>query len=136
MAWTATLKEAPFREGAHIVVIVRYTDGTNTIDQRYTQSVLDAETIKATARSKVASLNYLDTVVSSMAAGDAIDLTPPAVIAPVVDAARAAWFSDYFKLQKYMRLVNLGLLAASDTRIVTLQTSLKANWLNTYFDGV
>lgn len=139
MAWTAKLRDTPKRESGKWTVIIQYTDGTNVINKDYQFQSINVEQIKNAVRGEVKRLNDVDAEVPTLNAGDVIDITPPAVVTPIqtqeqIDAA--AWFTDYEKLRKLVRLANAGLILMTDARIVTLQTTLKAGWKNAYLEGV
>lgn len=137
MAWTARLREAK-RSGGKWDVAIIYTDGIDTLVKGYQFERPDESAIRAFVRAEVDRLNATAAEVPTLVDGELIDLTPPdAPPAPTAaEIARAAWFADFHKLQRLFRLADVGLIAKLDARIVALQTSLKADWLNSYIDGI
>lgn len=141
MTWAAKLLNAT-KDGGVLLASVEYTDGT-TVRQKGHHVVPATETaLRREVRAEVARLDAAATETITTAEGAAIDLTPEVVLptpTPKPTQAEldaAAWFDRYGKLQALQRLANHGLILPTDTRITTLQTRLKADWLNAYLDRV
>ena len=138
MSWTATFRDARFDGKWNVAV--NYTDGVVSTTKGYTLDTVNLDLLKTIARNEVAAMNAAAIEVVPLTAGASIDLTPPTPPTPPTptaeEIAREAWFADFNSLQKLLRLANTGLISIADSRIITLQTSLRALWLPTYMDGV
>lgn len=139
MAWTAKLRDAKPSNGKWDVSIT-YSNGVTEIVRGYVLPVIGDGQIRELARNEVAALDAADMASTTIIKGAFIDLTPPVVAdppAPTADeVAEASWFQRFHRLSDLMRLVELGLLPASDSRIATLQTTLKADFKPAYLDRI
>lgn len=137
--WTATLLRATRNHG-RLDIEIAYSDGTDTINKSYNLENPTKKSIRALARNEASRLAKLASEVIDLPVGTTIDVTPDPVTPPPAptpeEIAEGAWFKDWHKLQRLMRLANAGLIQPTDARIVTLQTSLKADWLNAYMAGI
>lgn len=135
MAWSAILREAKRSAGQWDVSII-YTDGLATRVRGYTVQALSDGLIQQLAREEIARLTASDAGSTTLAGGSAIDVTPPADAPPVVDAARDAFFRDVRTYRRYLRMIELGVLAATDTRVTTLKAAIVAAFQPSYQDGI
>lgn len=143
MAWTATLKDAEYRE-THWFVEVVFTDGTRTKKEGYPFTGTTPAQLAAFVRGKAKEFNRTDAAVDfTTFIGQSIDVTPPTVDPPAPptqeELDRDAWFTDYRVLQSMLKVTtDIPALATpqTNTAIANLRTSLEAGWLNSYLDGV
>ena len=140
MTWTATLIDAKDRDN-HWKIVVEFTDGVKTIERAYRYTGTTTAALKAFVRGQALQLEQTDPVDISGFIGQSIDVTPPPPPDPPTQAEidRAAWFTDYRQLNQLLRVtesVPALATAQATTLIANLRTSLEADWLNSYLDGI
>ena len=139
--WTATLIRAEKRNG-RLDFEIEYLDDTDGEITRIAYSLQSAtkKQVRNLARREAARLDALKSEVIDLPVGQSINIDPDVVPDPPpptsAEIAREAWFDDWRRLNKLLRLANAGLLSMTDIRITNLQTSLQADWQNSYLDGV
>jgi hypothetical protein len=142
MTWTATLIRADDRD-SHWKIGVEFTDGNRTKQQGYNFTGSTAAELKAFIRAKAQEFEKSDGIDLSTFIGQSIDVTKPTVDPPTLptdaELDRAAWFSDYRKLQAMIKVTtDIPALATpqATTAIANLRTSLEPGFLNSYLDGI
>lgn len=137
--WTATLLKFDTDNG-RVDIEVEYTDGVDTHIRSYNLNQPTKKSIRDLVRNEANRFEAVKTEVIDLPVGLSIDITPDPVTPPpgptAEELAEKAWFDDWHKLNRLVRLANNGLIEMTDTRIVTLQTSLQAGWLNSYLDRI
>lgn len=139
MTWTAKLQSAR-KQAGQLYCVISYTDGTEVLEKSYQLNV-DDEAIKRAARNGVTQLENADNSNITLIEGTDIDLTPPAVVPPTPltpeEIARNAWFTDFDEFLGFHKLDTYSLLRAQDNaRLNQLRTSLAADYLPEYLDGI
>jgi len=129
---TAKLLDAVKRDNRWKIT-VEYTDGAIVKVESYSFAGVTAQQLKDFIRSKLSNRDSIKDADFSAFVGKEIDLSQPVTPDPTAEEiAKAAWFDDFRKLERLLRLVNAGLIQSDDSRITALQTSLIAGWLNSY----
>jgi len=125
VAWTAEAISNTFKAGSAVVVL-RFTDGTDTLDEVYRSTNPTAEWIPKTARDRIAQLT----------AAKAFSITPgpitPADPDPGPDGPHGRFIHRMRLLTDLKAMVDLGVLPADNLRIVALtawlQGKVAAHW--------
>ena len=134
MAWTAELigKE---KEATHIDLIVRFTDGANTVTERFRiQGSLTVDGFRGRVRSKIAALNALPQTEIDIPLGS-VDLTPPTPPPPptAAEIAETQWQRKFERLQVAQHLVDHGVIPNTLPAYVNLRNEVQSEFLPAYF---
>ncbi len=142
MTWTATLTGKRVEHG-RIWIEVTYTEDAVTHVKTHNLTNTTAKHIKSLLQADVNRFDAVDPVEFNHAVGATIDITPDPIIPPdpptQAEIDKAAWFDDYRTLQQMLQVTNdiPDLLTAQrQTQITNLQTSLDADWLNSYLGDI
>lgn len=136
MAWTATLRDLKHHAGQWDVSVV-YTDGVTTVTRGYVFQHLSDDLVREAARSTVQTLERADVAVVTLTPGGTIDLTPPLPqTPPPPDVPLDTFRTRLRQLQRLMRMVELGLILRTDSRIVTLVAAIQTAWDARFMDEV
>lgn len=124
--------EVTFTENG--VTHIRSHNLTNT-DPKYVKSLLQRQVNEFDAVDPVGEFPY--------PVGTIIDITPDPVIPPPdptpEEITKAAWFADWRTLNQMIEVttaIPALLTTQAQTQITALQTSLEADWLNSYLGDI
>ncbi len=138
--WIATLLRAEKMHGRLVLEVAYSDDGAEPIIERDNLVGATRKSVRDHVRRQVAKFEALKNENIDLPIGQTIDIDPDVVIPPTPptaeEIARRDWFLRWNRMQRFVRLVDAGLLQADDTRITNLRTSLQADWDNSYMDGV
>lgn len=123
MAWTASIVNVEKQPGV-ILVTVRYTDGTKTIDETYKSfGTPGIDWIPNTAKDKIINLNGVEA--AAVAVGTIPEPSP-------VDPGLQIFYQKLRKLDVITKLIAIGAIAANDAKVTAfvngLKTDLGAYW--------
>jgi len=138
MSFTAKLLNAVKRDSGWKLTI-EFTDGADVRTESFRFTGTTNRQLKSFIRSEAEKLAVIKTSDFSAHIGKELDLTPdPVVVTPPTaeKIAKADWFKDLHKLDRLIHLANNGLIQSDDSRITSLQTSLKSDWLNSYLGDI
>ena len=135
MTWTATLKDCRREPLAWSVTIVYTSDTEKPVVRTYNPQSVQGDVIPALARAEIARFEQLAASDGKVpfAVGAVLDLTPPAVTprSPTsAELARAAWISDYRKLQAMKKALAVGIGRQAD--VDTQAAKVRAAYLPEY----
>jgi hypothetical protein len=132
MAWTASVLSKTRPRADELIIIVRYTDGTNNVDETYiTRGIPDSVWIEKSVRDKIKQLNGLGSYVEP----------PVGPITPLPDTTDpdpnfTAFMADLRRFRSlWDLLVMTEIVLKTNTKIVTLQDSIKSR-IATYVDRI
>lgn len=138
MAFTAKLLKAE-KSDSGWKIEVEFTDGSDISVRKFRFSGSTDEQLIGFIRNQAASLDTIKNSDFSIHVGKEIDLTET-IETPaeptVEEIAKSEWFDDWRKLDSFKHLANNGLIEQTDIRIINLQTSLIAGWLNSYLGDI
>jgi hypothetical protein len=121
MTWTATILQI---DKAARTAVVKYDNGTESFTDQITAQTMEEG--KQIIINKINQLNASTPLVEGV-----VDTTVAPVVQPVVptptqaELDRQTYFDDLVKLRKAKELVDLGVIPATNTQYVALQTRIK-----------
>jgi predicted transcriptional regulator len=114
--WTANIYKKDFSNGAYRVHVA-YTDGTNKSDEVY--SLANLLTLEGTVRNRLAQLNALATLITTIPTGP---YTPPSSTPPT------AYELAKTEVVRVQELVDLGVLTEQDQEYINAINALKTEY--------
>ena len=139
MTWTAKIIRAEKRNDKWKSA-VEYSNGTETFSKGYTLDPVSEAKAAGMLRAKIAELNSFESDAFPFPIGQVLDLTPPTVTptptpAPTAaETAKQAWLDDFYLMEKYQRLIAVGVLQSNNSTVAALQSSLATDYLPEYLD--
>ena len=142
MAWQAELTDKREEHGRIWIEITFTEDGVTHI-RSHNLTNTDPKYVKSLLQAQVNQFDAVDVLEFPYPIGTVIDLTPDPVIPPPdptpEEIAKAAWHADWRKLNQMLEVtaaIPALLTAQAQTQITALQTSLEADWLNSYLGDI
>jgi len=126
--FTAKLKSKDTVNGT-VHCVVTFTDGTKSVDETVIPS--DMVGLKHWIRGRLATFNFpkvMETVdVGTEIKDEVVELTTEEI-------ATEKWFSDFRKMERVQKLVDLGVFPSDQAQIVALRNKLQADFKLEYID--
>jgi len=138
MTVTAKLLKA-VKAGGVWKLAVEFSDGEETGIKHYRFNGTTDEQLKNFIRSEAKKLTKVKESDYSMHVGKEMDITDEVIEIPEPtpeEIAQAAWFKDWYKLDKLIHLADNGITERDHASIVALQTSLKKGLKNSYLEDI
>ena len=142
MAWQAELTDKREEHGRIWIEITFTEDGVTHI-RSHNLTNTDPKYVKSLLQAQVNQFDAVDVLEFPYPIGTVIDLTPDPVIPPpdptLEEIAKAAWHADWRKLNQMLEVttaIPALLTAQAQAQITALQTSLEADWLNSYLGDI
>jgi len=138
MTVTAKLLKA-IKTGGVWKLAVEFSDGEEAGVKHYRFNGTTNEQLINFIRSEAKKLVKVKESDYSMHVGKEMDVTDEVIDIPEptpAEIAQAAWFKDWYKLDKLIHLADNGLIERDHAGIVKLQTSLKADMKNSYLEDI
>lgn len=131
--WTATVKEkGEVAQGAYVVV--DFTDGARTVTEQCIPQDLDG--FRHWVRSRLASFNVKTDLDAKYAVGSTVVVTETLPTPTADEIARNEWFNDFRRMERVQKLVDLGIVLATNAKVVALRDRLKTNLRVEYIDAL
>jgi hypothetical protein len=131
--YTATLKlKEEVAQGLRITV--DFSNGVKTI----TETVIpqDETGLKYWVKSRLASLNSIEVIDSTYTVDTEID-TDDVVVPPTqAELDKVEWFSDFARMERVQKLVDLGVIPSDHAKVTALRTKLQTNLKASYIDAL
>lgn len=116
-----------------IIVTVEFSNGTNSFKETVTPQ--DAKALKWWVRDRLNHFNAASEIDTTYSTGQVIDVSEEPAPAPTAaELAKEAWFVDFMKMQDIQKLIDMGVFAGNETKIVNLRNSLKTNFKPEYLN--
>ena len=143
MVWLATLTDKREEHG-RVWIEITFTQDSVTHIRSHNLTNTDPKYVKSLLQRQVNEFDAVDVVNEfPFPIGSSLDLTPNPVIPPPdptpEEIAKAAWFADWRTLNQMLEVtaaIPALLTAQAQTQITALQTSLEADWLNSYLGDI
>jgi hypothetical protein len=132
--WTATVKSKELVGGA-LNVTVDFTDGTRTV----TESCIpqDKAGFEFWVKSRLATFNGGVAIDAEYAVDAPVVIAEPVVVPPTqAELDYAEWFNDFNRLVRVQKLIELGIIQASNAKVVALKNKVTTNLKAEYIDSI
>jgi len=124
MAYTARIIRKEKEDGL-LRITVEYTNGVDIVRQNIQlNTVPDTDWLKRKIKNRIQELESLDTYVDSVEVG-AVDVSGVGITIDPSDSEASIFQRDYYLLDKMKRAVEIGIIEATNTNLVALETKLK-----------
>jgi len=124
MAYTAKIVRKEKEDGL-LRITVEYTNGVDIVRQNIQlNTVPDTDWLKRKIKNRIQELESLDTYVDSVEVG-AVDVSGVGTMIDPSDSEASIFQRDYYLLDKMKRAVEIGIIEATNTNLVALETKLK-----------
>ena len=129
MAWTAEIIGKIEGPEKNIFILVRYTDGKRTFDQKWAANGFTNDSIAA----ELKSLEAQDVVAGAIVIGPVVVVDTP----PTQDEIdEKVFFDNLSQYRQMLKAVGLGLLAVDDKIVTDAHANLVAIWKLTYLGKI
>lgn len=127
--WTATLKGKSVVNDK-VVLTVEFSNGVRAVTENI--SVAAIENLKAWVAYKIDKLTAADTFAGTLTVDTAIDAVPMTASPTDLDV----FLRDFERLEKAQRLIDLGIIAANNAKVVALKTKIQNEIRPEYIDAL
>jgi len=132
--FTATIKSKE-KVGGAIRVTVEFSDGTTSVTETCVPQ--DRNGFVHWVKSRLATFNGADELDQEYAENDTVDIAEPTPVEPTQEEKDfAEWMRKFRRLQTVQELVDLGIVANDNPKVVALRNDLQSTIKVTYIDNL
>lgn len=134
MIWTAEVAGKETRVSGFWIRIKYTSDSGEVVYRDREVGILTQEVLQDWMKADTAALEGAATIAN---VGDVIQPKADTIIPPTdAEVKRDAFLGNLYLYQRYLRAIDLGLVAANDQAVVDLQKQLQDMWSVDYLDAV
>lgn len=115
-------------------VDVDFTDGVTTVSERCNPQ--NIEGLKHWVRGRLSTFNVESELNANYGIGTEIPPVDEQPAKSTEEIAREVWFNDFRKMERVQKLIDLGIILATNTKVVALKDKLKAGLKPEYIDAL
>ncbi len=115
-----------------IKLTVEFSNGTNSVVE--TVIPQDKNGFNHWVDSRITSLNTLEELKAEDNLGVEVDTSPVVPTPTQAELDQQEWFTDYGKLVDIQKLIDLGVLTGTETKVVALRNKVKTDFKPSYFN--
>jgi hypothetical protein len=132
--WKAILRGRVDVGGATRVT-VEFSDGINSVTEQCVPQ--NKEGFEHWVKSRLETFNSSKIIEQTYPINQEVSVSEPQEPEVTADeAARIAWFNDFFRLERVQKLIDLGIVLPTNAKVVALKDKIKAGLRPEYIDSI